>query len=113
MSERGGVLIELGGKTRTLRYDYNAIADVEEKAGLGAETLFTEERAGFHVLRLLVWAGLRWADRGITPARAGDLIQKHLTEGGSLEELMGKVTEALRAAELQGNAQAGTAEPTE
>jgi hypothetical protein len=111
-----GVLVELGGKTLTLRFDYNSIADLEEKAGVGAEVLFTEQRAGLHLLRLLIWAGLRHEDRNLTPRGAGSLMQQYIADGGNLEDLVGKVTEALEASELwgnRGNARAGAAEMTE
>lgn len=87
--------IELGGKTRRLRYDYNAIADVEEKSGLGIGALFNEERAGLHSNRMLIWGGLKWADRGLTVARVGGMLNEFLREGGDMEELMDKVKEAL------------------
>ena len=91
-----GVEIELGGKSRRLRYDFNAIADIEQKAGLGIGALFDENRAGLNSLRLLIWGGLKWQERGLTVERTGQLVGDYLKDGGSLEELMGKVTDALR-----------------
>lgn len=91
-----GVEIELGGKSRRLRYDFNAIADIEQKAGLGIGALFDENRAGLNSLRLLIWGGLKWQERGLTVEQAGQLVGDYLKDGGSLEELMGKVTDALR-----------------
>ena len=60
------VNVELDGKPRRLRYQYNDIADVEEKAGLGIAAIFNEDRIGFHSIRLLIWGGLKWADHGLT-----------------------------------------------
>jgi hypothetical protein len=91
-----GVEIELGGKSRRLRYDFNAIADIEQKAGLGIGALFDENRAGLNSLRLLIWGGLKWQERGLTVEQAGQIVGDYLKDGGSLEELMGKVTDALR-----------------
>ena len=65
------VNVELDDKPRRLRYQYNDIADVEEKAGLGIAAIFNEDRIGFHSIRLLIWGGLKWADHGLTIHRAG------------------------------------------
>jgi len=91
-----GVEIEIGGKSRKLRYDFNAIADIEKAAGLGIGAMFDENRTGFNSIRLLVWGGLKWQERGLTVERTGQLVGDYLKDGGSLEELMGKVTDALR-----------------
>ena len=112
-----GVTVELGGKTRELVYDYNALADVEERAGMGIAALFTEERAGYHLIRLLLWGGLRPAEPRLTPARVGDFVQEYKMAGGDLETLMNKVLEALRAsglweAEPEANPPPGTAPET-
>lgn len=90
-----GVEIELGGKSRKLRYDFNAVADVEQKAGLGIGAMFDENRTGFHSIRLLIWGGLKWQDRGLTLERAGKLVNDYLQNGGTFEGLMDKVTQAL------------------
>lgn len=89
------VEIEMGGKTRKLRYDFNAIADIEEKADLGIGALFSERRAGLHSIRMLVWGGLKWQDKGLTVERAGTLIRDYLNDGGTFEGLMEKVQEGL------------------
>ncbi len=89
------VEVDLDDKPRKLRYRYNDVADVEEKAGLGIGAMFSEDRTGFHSIRLLIWGGLKWADRGLTVHRAGDLIQTYLDRGGELNKLMEKVRQAL------------------
>jgi hypothetical protein len=89
------VEIELAGKTRKLRFDINGIADVEERAGMGLPKLFSESMAGFHLLRLLLWGGLKWQDQGLTVARAGSMMQTYFEQGGSREELMDKIQKAL------------------
>lgn len=91
-----GVELEMAGKTRKLRYDFNALADIEEKADMGIGQLFNERRAGFHSVRLFVWGGLKWQDRGLTVDRAGNLVKEYLAAGGTLEDLMGAVQSALK-----------------
>lgn len=95
-----GVEIEIGGKSRKLRYDFNAIADAEEKAGLGISNMFSDDRAGLNSVRLLVWAGLKWRERGLTIERTGDMLQDFVREGGSLEAIMDKVRLALERSGL-------------
>lgn len=87
--------IELGGKNRKLRYDFNAISDLEEKAQTGIMQLMAEDRMGFGTIRLLVWAGLKWEEKGLTLQRAGDMIQKCLEDGGDLAKIMEPVSKAL------------------
>ena len=109
-------------KPRKFRYDYNAIADVEEKAGMGIGEMFSAHRMGYHVIRLLVWGGLRWENRGLTTAQAGKMIGKYLENGGSLTEIVLPIKELLVKAkiiqeidddegadeeELEGNMEAG------
>lgn len=80
---------------RKMRYAYNDIADVEERAGMGIGAMFNEQRTGFHTIRLLIWGGLKWKEKGMTPHMAGDIIQEYLKNGGTFEEMMQKVREAL------------------
>jgi hypothetical protein len=88
------VSIELGKRERNLRYDYNALCDLEEKAKVGIPKLM-DEYAGFNTLRLLIWAGNKHENRGLTLDMVGLWIQEYLQDGGQLEDLYGKVTEEL------------------
>lgn len=57
---RGGAItkeLDLGGETRTIRFDYNAIAEMEGVLGGGFATLAGAE-LGARTIRALVWAGL-------------------------------------------------------
>ena len=57
---RGGAITEdldLGGETRTIRFDYNAIAEMEGVLGGGFATLAGAE-LGARTIRALVYAGL-------------------------------------------------------
>ena len=86
---------EVNGKTKRLKYDFNAIADVEEKSGMGMAKLFSEDMVGFNTIRLLVWAGLRHEERGITTDRAGMIIKDMMESGYTLETIMELIMEAL------------------
>lgn len=90
------VLINLD-RARKLRFDPNAIADVEGALGMGISRIFREDMMGIRVLRALVWAGLKWEDRGLTLERTGVLIGNYLGFGGKLTDLTRTVMEAVEA----------------
>jgi hypothetical protein len=96
------MLIEIAGQEKRLKYDFNAIADIEEKANMSIGEMFTDEKAGFHTIRLLLWGGLKHEDRGITVQRVGLLIQNHIEEGGTLAELLEPIGKALNNSGIVG-----------
>lgn len=91
------VTIELD-KPRRLRFDLNALADLEGVLGLGIGQIFKEEMIGVRVIRALLWAGLKWEDRGLTLERVGTLLNSYLESEGTLQGLLDKIMEALTAA---------------
>lgn len=89
------VNFEVKNNTKRLRYDFNALADIEQMAGVGAEELFSQKRAGFHLIRLLLWGGLRADDPGITVQRAGLIVSDMLKEGYTLEDIGALIQDGL------------------
>lgn len=73
-------------KVRMVRFDFNAIADIEEAAGMGIRQLFTKEMS-FSILRLMLCHGLRHQTPGMTLQAAGLLIQEHKKAGGKRKEI--------------------------
>jgi hypothetical protein len=105
------VEIKINGQTKKLKFTYNSIADVEEKIGLGIGALFAEEKVGFNTLRYLLWGGLKWQDKTITPQAAGAMIEDHLESGGRFDDLYTKIVEAMQKSKVfSGNSQAEAAE---
>lgn len=106
------VNIELD-RSRRLRYDVNALSDAEEALGMGLGTVM-QSQLGIRMIRALLWAGLKWEDRGLTLQQTGTLIQQYIEKGGSLESLGEKLTQALVASGLfgkeEGNSKAEAAE---
>lgn len=96
------VNVELGGRSRQLRFDFNAVADLEDHFGKGIRAILSEEQVGFKVLRGMYWAGLKWNNRGLTLPRVGDWLQEKLEAGTELEELFQPVVKALQYAGLLG-----------
>ena len=96
------VEIDLGNKTRRLKFTYNSVCDIEEKAKAGIAALLTEEKIGFNTMRLLVWGGMKWENRGLTVEVVGNLIEEYIENGGSMVDLMGSVAEALEKCKVVG-----------
>ncbi len=98
------VFITIGGKERKLRYDINAAADMEELMG-GKSLLYVMSNpmaAGFSALRILLWGGLKHAEKGLTLQRVGLMMQEYMESGGSIETLAEKIGEAVRKSKILG-----------
>ena len=97
--------IKIGGKERRLRYDINAGAEMEEL--LSGQSLLwimhNPNAVGFRVLRVLLWGGLKHAEKGLTLQRVGMMIQEFYEDGGTMEELLEVIGKALRASKIIGN----------
>lgn len=87
-------------KPRRLRFDINALADVEGVLGGGLAAVFSEQQAGIRSLRALLWAGLKWEDPTLTLSRVGELIQDLSDQGEDLTQLGQTINQALRLSGL-------------
>lgn len=67
-------------RPRHLKFDINAIADIERETKTGIMNLLQNERLGFDSIRVLLWGGLKHEDRNLTIEKVGDLIQNYMTE---------------------------------
>lgn len=99
------VEIELGGKTRKLKFDFNAIADIEDKAKVGIGALLSEERIGFNTIRLLLWGGLKHQNKGLTIDATGSMVHEYLTNGGNPEELLESIIKAIELSGIIGKSE--------
>ena len=68
---RGKVEIDIGGSTRLLRYDMNALAELEQSLGKPVGKIFEEDNIGIHVLRETLYIGLKAFNKKITPSKVG------------------------------------------
>lgn len=100
------------GSQRMLGFDMNVIADIEDAMG-GQSIYRLMQQPGFNFIRHLAWAGLKWQDPKLTPADAGDLIQKFVIDKGkSLETLVDPIMEAIKKSGVLGKEKkAGPQEP--
>ena len=86
--------IELGGKTRHLRYTFNALVALEDKLGVPISKIGDMLTGSVSVknLRTLIWAGLIHEDGGLTPKKVGEWLDFSM-----LSDIIGKFTEAFEA----------------
>jgi len=112
------VEIELGGKTRKLKFDYNALCEAEAKADKPIMQLLSSDNLGMASIRALLYGGLVWQERGLTLLRTGQMLSEYLCSGGEIGDLMAKISEAINlsglfkkvAVEEPGDDNAGNAE---
>lgn len=87
----GYVAIELD-RTRTLKYDLNALILLEENLGVTIDKL-GEVQMGLRTLRTLIWAGLIHEDPELTQEQVGSWI-----DISNIHTIREKFIEAFRAA---------------
>jgi hypothetical protein len=103
------VEVTINGEQKLLKFDFNAVSDVEEAFGKGIGFIFNEENVGFNVLRTFFWAGLKWKDPGMTIQRTGLLLGEAIESGEhTIESLMKAVITALQKSKLLGDTSAKT-----
>lgn len=99
------VRVELDGKSRPLKFDFNAMADFEELMGMGIGVAFADGQVGFRTIRALFWAGLRHKDRGLTLERTGQMLSKEVEEGRDIDDLMGVIEKAIESSGIMPKAE--------
>ena len=93
------VYVEIGGKTRELKYNFSAMIRYEEMVGTGLlQSLGT---MGKKTLLAMYTAGLMHEDKGITPQRVMKMLEKELQNGKTDDDLFAPAIEAFyRSGEL-------------
>lgn len=96
------VRTDLFDRPRTLRYDVNALADVEPLIGGSIFMVLSQESnvIRFSVLRALLWAGLKHEDAGLTLNQVGVLMQTAFLAGRDLTDVMKAVNDGILASGL-------------
>jgi len=106
---RGYVPIEIGGETYQLRYDFNALAQLDQRLGQSFFKVLSDGNIGFHILREALIAGLS------NPANGRGAATRALRdlEVARIDYYIDKIFEGLEAAGLikpkdaEGEADAG------
>ena len=86
---------EMGGRQLRLRYTFNSICAMEERAGMPLDQLMTRM---YSPVRLLLWGALIELQPGITISEAGDIIGAHIKAGGSIDDVALLCSQALERA---------------
>lgn len=86
---------EMGGRQLRLRYTFNSICAMEERAGMALDELMTRT---YSPVRLLLWGALIELQPEITVKEAGDIIGAHIRAGGSIEDVAHLCSQALELA---------------
>lgn len=76
--ERGEAEIDIGGETRVLRLDFNAIAQLEEMHGRAVMEIFAAKALGVRVIRDAIYVGL--CAGAVDPADAARLSPRIVGE---------------------------------
>lgn len=84
------VTVELD-KTRTLLYDLNAFAEMEDRYGSIQAILDDVSKGSIKALRLVLWAGLIHEDDSLSPYDVGKWIK--FADIARVSELLGKALE--------------------
>jgi hypothetical protein len=94
--------ITLGGKTRTLKYDYDDLERIEKMLGMPIYAAVTETptAATRHVL---IWAGIKHEEgKRFTPADVAAMCLAHIQGGGDFVDLYPPVRRAVGESGLCG-----------
>lgn len=97
---KGETTLEVDGEVIRFKFDYNAVAELEERHGidlLDFQEKFAGDEVSLSLIRKLAWAGmLRQQGDNWTTADAGDCIDDIL-EAGKFQSFVEALTEALVA----------------
>lgn len=88
------ILIELD-RPRHLRYDANAIADLEGILGMPLSRILRMDTNTIYVLRAWMWAGLRHEDQNLSLIKVGELIDGWREKGEEIPVLNEKIAQAV------------------
>lgn len=87
--------LEIGGVGLRLRYTVGALCAMEDRAGGSLDAVMERQ---FTAARLLLWGGLIECQPEMTLRAAGDLIDRYIEDGGTLDEIVNECAEALEYA---------------
>lgn len=100
MSQVAYVKIQVGEEEKLLKFDYNAVADLEDMYDTGLFELLDEKKMGLRTIRALYWAGLKWKEPKMSLAKAGNIVEQMLVDGVDLEDLTQPIFKALQKAKF-------------
>lgn len=93
-------------RARKLRFDVNALCDLEATLGQSVGAAFTDGKAGISTLRALLWAGLKWEEPSLTEKKVGEFLQTYLENGGTVDQIADVVGKAMIDSGIVGKSKA-------
>ena len=97
--KRGEVAVEIGGESRILKLDFNALCLLEEISGKPATEVFAEKNVGLKTIRDALFVGLVHRERRLTRETVGRWVQEAIdSDPAALERLGTAIAEAVTAA---------------
>jgi hypothetical protein len=102
--------IELGGKTRHIRFTFNALVALEEELGIPISEIgnILSGSVSLTNLRRLVWAGLIHEDEELTQKQVGDMLSPDIIF--MIAEKLAKAFEAAFPSEEENPKKAGSSQ---
>lgn len=93
------------GVERTLKYDLNAMAELEDRYGSVDEAFAQLDNNSIKAIRCILWAGLLHEDPDLTEQKVGSLIDMNYLSGlmNTLGDAFGNDMPVAEAAEQAGN----------
>jgi hypothetical protein len=85
MSEVTFKKIVLNGESHILKFDFNAIAELEEYYNKGVHAIVSEETIGFNTIRNIFWAGMLWKNPNLKPHHVGKMLEEDLEVNEDIE----------------------------
>lgn len=78
MGKMGEAKIMIDGRTLTLKYDFNAIAELERLQGMSVASMFAGDIAnnfGIRAIRDAIYCGLIWSNPALTVKQVGEQLR--------------------------------------
>lgn len=86
---KGEAGIEVDGQSFVLAYNVNAMCEIEYVLAMSTDAILTSltRSPALHIVRALLWGGLRQHHPDLTLAAAGELMEKMGGSGPALEKI--------------------------
>ena len=116
---QGAVDVDLGGKNRILKFDFNAICEAEAHFGVPAHEILNQEKMGLKTIRDLLYIGLQeFNGKEAVDAQTVGIWLETSARAGQFQYVVEKMSAALQYAIQglegpEGNATAPEAEGAE
>jgi len=89
--------VRLNGEDHVLKFDFNAISELERFYDKGIFFIVNDETMGFNSVRAILWAGMLWKNPNLKVHHVGSMLEQEMEENEDfdLTEMMKFTAEAL------------------